>query len=1238
MRLHLILLLALAGSLAVRGESVRVHPNLFEGGWACDVQFMDVMGSPYLLAHGLGRRVKDSTARVTIPAAGTWRIWVRTRTWVEAKGAFANPSAFRVALGGRVVPKTFGLGGRAWHWEDGGAVELPAGETVVSLKDFSGFDARCAGVFLSNSGEIPEGALSVVAAPVAEEVSADLVVVGGGVPGTCAAVAAARSGLRVALVQDRPVLGGNASSEIRVWCAGEIANDIVREVRGRFMNMEQEASLGDAWRQRIVDDETNIVCRLRHRAFAVEKTGAGISAVKALDVVNNRVVRFRAPLFVDATGDGWVGYWAGADYRMGQEAAAEFDETMAPAKADGDTLGASLMWTSARAGTDEPFSAPWAEPWAKGEAAINGEWNWEYGIHQDVIEGGEEVRDRLLLAIYGAFSNAKRRPENCRRVLNFVPYLLGKRESRRLLGDWILSEKDVTGRRPFEDAVSRGSWSVDLHYDTCKPGVDFLTVCRQPHFGRYYIPFRSLYSRNVPNLMMAGRCFSCTHVGLGGPRVINTLALMGVACGYAAAECKAHSIVPRQVYERGLVRDIQRKLGGDWPGNPDPQKAEWRIVDNEMPGVVFGRGWTNEFCSSGCTVNDRYAVAASNEAEDAVFPLPVAKAGRYRLMRNLPYLAWEPVDGDTVAEIETDGRTETIRFPALEHVGGWSAIGTFDLKPGSRLHLMPSRSRGAVYADAFAVVPDEAPIFGPLSRLAAYERLNPYIGKAIAFLSRPDLCSLPNGRYEIDGSNCWANVVDVGPRTSGPVRYEAHRDMVDIHVPLTADEVFGSARTSEHLMSKLVDSREDCVLFETSGVERVIRPREFAIVFPPYGAHAPGLSYGSGGAGRKVVVKCRDCRVAVSRTAIFGGYDGKWCKVSPSVASDGGKMALMTYGMLNVSGSDVFSGQYVSKSTDGGRTWGKPEKISASADVYERGLRVARNVGVYYSAVNRKWYAMGAATMYENDKGPFQRYVDGKPYCYPVQADVDIGAGTVTNYRPLPFPLKYELAIRYGQVVECENGEVLMPFYFRPVGAGKRSQSIVVRYRFGKDGWEVVRVGKPVEDPALARGLGEPSLVGFRGKYYLTLRSDEYGMFAESDDGLNFSKPVKWVWADGKPIGNANTQQHWVPVGDRLYLAYTRVTPTNGHVFRNRAPIFIAEFDPVKRCLRRETEQAVVPERGARLGNFTVASGCGEETWLITAEWMQPKGCEKYGSDNSLWLVKMSMGYAGTRQATAVDR
>ena len=360
------------------------------------------------------------------------------------------------------------------------------------------------------------------------------------------------------------------------------------------------------------------------------------------------------------------------------------------------------------------------------------------------------------------------------------------------------------------------------------------------------------------------------------------------------------------------------------------------------------------------------------------------------------------------------------------------------------------------------------------------------------------------------------------------------------------------------------------------------------------------------------------------RTTLFSGYDGKWCKVQPSVAFDGERTALLTYQMLNLGGSDVFSGQYLSKSTDGGETWSTPVKIPESADVYERGLRVARYVNVYYLAGGRRWTAMGSATMYGADDRPYQRYEDGKPYCYPVQADVDVKSGWITNYRLMPFPFEYELAMRFGQVVECENGEALMPFYYRPVGAGKKGRAVVVRYRAGKDGWEVVRAGTPVVDDSLVRGVGEPSIVKFKGRCYMTLRSNEYGMYAESEDGLDYSKPIKWVWADGKPIGNANTQQHWVTVGDRLYLAYTRVTPTNGYVFRNRAPIFIAEFDPARHCLLRETEQTIVPERGARLGNFVVAPGRAGESWLVTAEWMQPKGCERRGSDNSLWLVMIS--------------
>lgn len=703
----LLLCLSLLASVGL-GDRVDIYPNSFVGGWACDVQFMDVMGSPYLIAHGLGHRVLDSKATANVPKAGEWRVWVRTRTWVDAGDAKPNPSAFRVAVAGQTLEKTFGLGGDAWHWEDGGMVTLPAGRVQIALKDLSGFDARCAGIVLANAGERPEGALSVADAPVAETVSADLVVVGGGVPGVCAAIAAARSGLKVALVQDRPILGGNASSEIRVWSAGELCNDIVREVRGRFMNKEAEASIVDGWRSRVVADETNIDCRVSHRAFAADMKGGSIAAVKALDVAGNRVVRFAAPLFVDATGDGWVGYWAGADYRMGREAASEFGETMAPEKADGDTLGASLMWTSYCAGADEPFSAPWAESWAQGETAVNGEWNWEYGIHRDMIAEGEAIRDRLLLAIYGAFSNAKRNPQYRRNVLNFVPFLLGKRESRRLMGDYVYSEKDVSEKREFPDAVAKGSWSVDLHYDTCKPGVDFLTVCKQPHFGRYYIPFRSLYSRNVPNLMMCGRCFSATHVGMGGARVINTLATMGVAVGYAASLCRDMGITPREVYAKGLVRSIQRKIGGDWPGNPDPAHAHWRIVDNEDASVTFGAKWRHSFNANGGTINDKFAAVDAGDlkaAGDATFPLPVTEKGRYELYRNVPFLPWCPLSSECLAELTSGGKTTELRFRPFVNIGNWVKVGDFDLEPGATLKVVPSKSHGFLIIDAFAVVP-----------------------------------------------------------------------------------------------------------------------------------------------------------------------------------------------------------------------------------------------------------------------------------------------------------------------------------------------------------------------------------------------------------------------------------------------------------------------------------------------------------------------------------------------------
>ena len=719
---HAASIFAMMSLLTATAARVEVSALAFDArGWKLDSQFADVMGSPYLLAHGCGTRVLDARASVDIPASGEWRVWVRNRQWVKGAGLF------KVAVNGRELDHMFGAGRSDWFWEDGGTVALEKGIAVLSLVDKDGFDGRCAGVVLTNDGTVPDGPL-VPPDEVAETVVSDFTVIGGGLPGTCAAVAAARRGLKVVLVQDRPVLGGNASAEIRVWCAGEARYPLVRELRSVFLNRDVNLPLCDVHRMRIVEDESNLEVRLLTRAIGVERKPDGtIAAVQALDLRRNRLVRFEAPLFCDSTGDGWIGYWAGADWRMGREAKVEHDESFAPEKADADTLGASIMWTSAEANAPVTFSAPWAEPFAQDETAVNGEWNWEYGIHRDMISEGEQIRDRLLLAIYGAFSRAKRLPENTNRMLNFCPFLLGKRESRRLLGDWIYSERDVTEKRLFEDSIASGSWSVDLHYDDCKPGVDFLTTCRQPHYGRYWIPYRSIYSRNVGNLFMVGRCFSCTHVGLGGARVINTLSQLGVAAGEAAAMCRRLGETPRGIFAHGHVRELQVLLGGGFPGVPDPRLTGWRIVDDESDGVMFGKGWVVGHNPNGEQVGDTTHfpgdcdtwspnLKAGSDIGDAVYPLPVEAAGRYVLMGRVPYF-YKTYPG-SVTEMVVSSAGKEMRFVADQGIaaGSWRKLGVFDLAPGATLCIIGSRSHGTVAADGFAIFTETNEVKGVISK------------------------------------------------------------------------------------------------------------------------------------------------------------------------------------------------------------------------------------------------------------------------------------------------------------------------------------------------------------------------------------------------------------------------------------------------------------------------------------------------------------------------------------------
>ena len=369
---------------------------------------------------------------------------------------------------------------------------------------------------------------------------------------------------------------------------------------------------------------------------------------------------------------------------------------------------------------------------------------------------------------------------------------------------------------------------------------------------------------------------------------------------------------------------------------------------------------------------------------------------------------------------------------------------------------------------------------------------------------------------------------------------------------------------------------------------------------------------------------------SLSRERLFPGFDGKFCKMQPTVATDWKGTALLTFQRLLLTGSDVFYGQFISKSSDGGRTWGEPKEIGIFKDTHEDGCRVARYANVRYARKSDRWYALGHAQLYADDKVPLHGRVNGRPTGAGIFATVDPVKGELTSYTDLPFPFEYDRVLPYGDPVELDNGELIVPFYYNPRGARTKpgawsppGKIVCVQYRFGARGLEVVRAGRPVECPELKRGCGEPSLAKFNGRFYLTVRSDERGMYAESADGLAFGELRTWCWEDGTPIGNRNTQQHWMQLSSGLYLAYTREGALNDHVFRNRAPIFLARFDLQRRCLVRSTELPLVPEYGARLGNFqTISDGAGA-AWLVTAEWMQPIGCEKYGSDNALWIVKM---------------
>lgn len=460
-----------------------------------------------------------------------------------------------------------------------------------------------------------------------QTIDADLVVVGGGLAGVSAAVAAARLGRRTVLINNRPVLGGNSSSEVRVWVCGATAHGNQRWARetgiigemlreNQFRNPEGNPIYWDDVVLDIVRREQNLTLFLNTEVAEAEATGPDddrtVVSVTGWTMGSELRTTFRAPLFVDATGDGLIGHLVGAEHRLGKEGRADFGEEWAPEEPVREFLGSTLLFYTKDAGKPVKYVAPESAkdisttPIPATRIIRSGDsgahyWWIEWGGELDIVDDNERIRDELRSVILGIWDHIKNSGEfdAANLTLEWIGNIPGKREYRRFIGDYTMRQQDILDQVEFDDGIAFGGWSIDLHpaegmYATGSGAVQRFSD------GVFEIPFRSLYSKNVSNLFMAGRNISATHISFGATRVMATCAALGEAAGTAASLCLDRGVSPRALHRdhRGELRQALLRQDATLIGvaNDDPADLARRAVvtASSTRSAVEARGATGE--------------------------------------------------------------------------------------------------------------------------------------------------------------------------------------------------------------------------------------------------------------------------------------------------------------------------------------------------------------------------------------------------------------------------------------------------------------------------------------------------------------------------------------------------------------------------------------------------------------------------------------------------------------------